>query len=567
MTTLRAPTASRAEPAQPAGVNVRGATAFAWAASGRATLVLILIVTALRVFYVAWGCPYALIEDEAHYWEWSRRPGWSYYSKGPGIAWAVAASTSALGDTEFAVRLPAVAFGAIGAWAIAGLARLITGDARAGFAAAACALLTPAFQLGGVLLTVDMPYSACWALACSAAWRAATARSRAAWVGLGASLGAGFLFKYTTLALVPGLILFVILARGRVRLAENWSRWFAAGTLTLAACMVPVVVWNARHGWPTVQHLLGHAALPGGDMPPGGARRLESLAWVGEFLAAQLAIIGPVLVLIGLSIARAYSLRGAQPAEWLGRLFLLCAAAPILAGYTLLSLWNEVEGNWAVAGYVSLFALSGWGVVDGLSRVPPSRTVRHAWRVSLLLGVTLAVAALKLDWVNAAPTTLWLERGLARVGWLPDDRRLVPMGRLTGARDAAADAAELGEALRARTGQEPFYIAEHYGRASLLAFYLPGQPIVYCSSWASGKGRRTQYDYWPDTDLADLARLGGRPAVLIGSTRERWELAFEHVEPVGRLKHETKKDRSAFLGFGYRGFNGPADPSAGEGAR
>jgi hypothetical protein len=74
----------------------------------RRTLLLVLGVTLARVLYLVFLCPYTLIEDEAHYWEWSRRLEWSYYTKGPGVAWSIAAATRLLGDHEFAVRLPAV---------------------------------------------------------------------------------------------------------------------------------------------------------------------------------------------------------------------------------------------------------------------------------------------------------------------------------------------------------------------------------------------------------------------------------------------------------------------------
>ncbi|MEO1718576.1 MAG: hypothetical protein AAFR76_15900, partial [Planctomycetota bacterium] len=48
--------------------------------------------------------PYALVEDEAHYWEWALRLDWSYYSKGPGVAWSIWLATSLLGNAEGVIR-------------------------------------------------------------------------------------------------------------------------------------------------------------------------------------------------------------------------------------------------------------------------------------------------------------------------------------------------------------------------------------------------------------------------------------------------------------------------------
>ena len=66
-----------------------------FARAGAAALALALGLFAMRMAYLAWACPYTLIEDEAQYWEWSRRIDWSYYSKGPGIAWAIGAAAHA----------------------------------------------------------------------------------------------------------------------------------------------------------------------------------------------------------------------------------------------------------------------------------------------------------------------------------------------------------------------------------------------------------------------------------------------------------------------------------------
>src|SRR4030088_481195 len=42
--------------------------------------------------------------DEAYYWMWSQHLAPGYFSKGPGIAFAIRASTAIFGATEFGVR-------------------------------------------------------------------------------------------------------------------------------------------------------------------------------------------------------------------------------------------------------------------------------------------------------------------------------------------------------------------------------------------------------------------------------------------------------------------------------
>lgn len=74
-------------------------------------------------------------------------------------------------------------------------------------------------------------------------------------------------------------------------------------------------------------------------------------------------------------------------------------------------------------------------------------------------------------------------------------------------------------------------------------------------------GRKTQYDFWPDTDLDDMKTLAGRPAVMVGAEIETWQRLFERVESLGRLEGDHKKNRPAFAGVGYRGFGKKAVPN------
>ena len=68
---------------------------------------IIALSLAVRLWFVASG-QLDLVQDEAQYWDWSRRLQWSYYSKGPLIAWVIAFWTHLFGDTELGVRMGAV---------------------------------------------------------------------------------------------------------------------------------------------------------------------------------------------------------------------------------------------------------------------------------------------------------------------------------------------------------------------------------------------------------------------------------------------------------------------------
>lgn len=517
----------------------------AWAGSWRSVWILVIAVSLVRIAYLAWLCPYTLLEDEAHYWEWSRHLAWSYYSKPPGIAVLIAASTAVFGHTEFAVRLPAVLCGSLAAISLAGLARDALPDKRAGFFAALLFQLVPLFQSTSLLMTIDMPYAACWSLAAWLAWRAVTRRElRWVWAA-GAAAALGLTFKHTMLLLLPGLLAFAAFAPRPARR----NRLVLVAVFSLVG-LLPNVIWNAQRGWPTARHLLGHLGLSGGDVKPtqSASGYHYDPTWTLEFVGTQIALAGPMLVLA----ATGWLALGRGPA----RLFLTCCAAPILLFYLIVSFITEPEGNWAFAGYTTVTVLAAWGVVRGMDDVLARRRVwaslpaprpkagflrrepesvsQIAWHASLFFGVVAGLGILRMDLFAALPV----------IG------PRVPISRLMGADRMAAHVGRLQAELRTQSpAAEPMVISQFYGRASQLSFYLPGHPTVYCSASRMG-GRKSQYDLWPHTDLSNPA-LAGQSAVLLGDADQDWSWGFAAVTPRGKLDGDRKRNREAFTALEY----------------
>ncbi|MBL8963272.1 MAG: glycosyltransferase family 39 protein [Phycisphaeraceae bacterium] len=517
---------------------------------------LIAGVTLARVAYLLWLCPYELVEDEAHYWEWSRRLGLSYYSKGPGVAWAIALSTWVLGTSEAAVRMPSVVASAVSTAAVAALARDVSGFRRAGFVAACLFNLAPVFQFTSLLMTIDSPYIACWSVAAWAGWRARSGPGPvAAWGALlGAAVGAGFLFKYTVLLIIPGIVVgwwwSARLGRGHAPPARRVTiGGCLAAMAAFAALSWPVAVWNARQGWPTVRHLLGHLGVRGGDVPvpqAGSGGWSYNPVWTLELVGLQALLLGAVTAVIVGSVAW-FMTRGRRTTMGPGGAYLVGCAAPVLVFYLGVTFFTRAEGNWPMAAFPTLLALAGaWILVErgvpgaARSQAPGPRGSRgfaeSSWRASVWAGIIFGVLMLRADL-------------LARI---PLIGPAIPLGRLLGGREQARHVDELTSQLRRVTGLEPMVVIQHYGQASRVAFYRAGREVVFCAS-SLNSGRRTQYDYWPDTDLHDAALLG-RPGVLIGGLEGQWRRAFERVELIGQVRGESKKDRQAFLGFGYKGY-------------
>src|SRR5262245_49787049 len=84
-----------------------------WLTPRRCRLIFVLLLMLGFVSHIRFlriDCPIDLSGDEAHYWDWSRQLDWSYYSKGPLVAYIIRASCAIFGDTMFGVRFPALVF-------------------------------------------------------------------------------------------------------------------------------------------------------------------------------------------------------------------------------------------------------------------------------------------------------------------------------------------------------------------------------------------------------------------------------------------------------------------------
>jgi hypothetical protein len=520
-------------------------------------VVLAGVVTLLRIAYLMFFCPYTLIEDEAQYWVWSTRLDWSYSTKGPGVAGVIWLSTHLFGtNAEWAVRLPAAIAMGIAPIATALLAVDITRSPRAACYAGVALMIVPAYLAMALLMTIDGWLIACWAIAACAAHRAGVLRSTGWMLCFGVAVGVGILFKHTMALVVPGIVWWLWSWRRELR--PRVGSLLLAG-LVVVACCVPMVVWNAQHDWSTLRHFMGHLGLAGGDTSAlvaqgGGGEKLGwhySPLWTLTFLGSLLGLLGPVVVIGVVAGWKAWQRREPRNARWRGESFLLATSLPLLGFYLVVSQITEPEGNWPIAAGVGLSVLAGWRAQEAFARTPrPRRSwTRTIWSAAVLIGLVGGVGMLRLDWLER---TVFL-------------KHVVPVGRFTSADEMGRHAGRMLEQLRAETGQEPFLMAQHYGRASQLWYYTPGQPVTYCASSLVGGGRKTPWDYWRDTNLR-MARpeLVGRPALVVGASRADWAPYFDRVREFGALEgdHKLRKDgtptRPAYLCEGFRGLVPPA---------
>src|SRR5216110_3957874 len=161
----------------------------------RAVWLFVAVLTAIRFLLLATT---DLSFDEAHYWMWSERLAPAYFSKGPAIAFAIRASTAVFGANEFGVRFFSPLLAAGTSLLLFYFARRLF-NARAGLWAVIALNVTPIFNIGAFVMTIDALSIFFWLAAMFTFWLALEKSPQFSWHWLltGLLIGDGFLSRYT----------------------------------------------------------------------------------------------------------------------------------------------------------------------------------------------------------------------------------------------------------------------------------------------------------------------------------------------------------------------------------
>src|SRR6202045_1832906 len=117
----------------------------------RAVWLFVIALTLIRLSMLATT---DLAFDEAHYCMWSERLAPAYFSKGPGIAFAIRASTAIFGANEFGVRFWRPMLGAGTSLLLSYFTRKVFGG-TGGLWDVPALNVTPIFNIGSFVMTID----------------------------------------------------------------------------------------------------------------------------------------------------------------------------------------------------------------------------------------------------------------------------------------------------------------------------------------------------------------------------------------------------------------------------
>jgi 4-amino-4-deoxy-L-arabinose transferase-like glycosyltransferase len=312
---------------------------------------LILAVSAIRILYLLYFCPYDLAPDEAHYWDWSRHLDWSYYSKGPLIAWIIRAGCELFGSAAVAiegtlmpaVRIPAVLCGAGLLSAIYVLTYQTFRSDRLALAITIASMSLPALAASSIIMTIDSPFLCCWAWALVfGRWAMIEGQPRA-WPVAGFFIALGILAKYTMALWLVSAGLFLLFTPSHRALLFRSGFWVMVAVAGLSG--LPILYWNSQNDWVTFRHVAVQAGVA--ESP-----KQSGMRWLGplEYAGGQfLVLLGFWLVVWIVAMIR-YRPR-VELAPAIGYLWWMSAPTFLVFGASSLRASGQL--NWPVAGYLS----------------------------------------------------------------------------------------------------------------------------------------------------------------------------------------------------------------------
>ncbi|WP_420861996.1 ArnT family glycosyltransferase [Algirhabdus cladophorae] len=303
-------------------------------------IAFVLALTSLRVITLYFA-QIDLFVDESQYWFWGQSPDFGYYSKPPLIGWVIRAVTDVAGsDSAFWVRLPAPILHGITALILGSIARRYV-SVQAGLVVTVGYATLPLVVVGSTLISTDtimFPFLA-GALACYLRYFETDHRR---WIVFaGGLLGCAAMAKYAGVYyILCACCAAVFLPRYRMQ-APVWLSGLGAFLLVIS----PNVLWNFANGFSTAQHTLDNADWVR-DPSENASINFPGLL---EFLAAQLAVFGPVLfvvfVMLGCGFFRSY-----RPPY---RSALLVFSIPIVLLVCMQAVLSQAYANWAAAAYLA----------------------------------------------------------------------------------------------------------------------------------------------------------------------------------------------------------------------
>jgi 4-amino-4-deoxy-L-arabinose transferase-like glycosyltransferase len=254
--------------------------------------------------------------DELYFIACGEHLAWGYVDQPPLIAFVAAASRWLMGDSLFAIRFfPAVA-GACLVFLTGWMARELGGGRFAQVLAAVTVLVAPIYLAFNNLLTMNAFEPLLWTLCAYLAILIVKHGNQKLWLLFGLVAGIGLLNKYSMAFFAVSLAGGLLLTPARKVFLSPWL-WF--GGLLAFLIVLPNLLWEQTHGWPTVELLRNAKLYQHQPVSP------------AEFIWGQIELVHPFTLPIWLAGVAFTLLRAAgRPVRFLGWTFVLLFGASLL---------------------------------------------------------------------------------------------------------------------------------------------------------------------------------------------------------------------------------------------
>lgn len=392
-----------------------------------------------------------LSPDEAQYWTWSQHLDWGYYSKPPGIAWAIFLGTSIFGNSLLGIRFSSILFGFFLPFLIYFLCRKGKISSKGSLWGALFCAFSPLGIIASTLAITDVGMIFFWTLALCFIASSFESDKKCNYYLVGLAIGLSALFKWSAYLLWPFLFLLIPL----FPILRSWH--IIGGFILSLFALLPSLYWNFQHDFVTFKHVFFSVN------PTSSGNTLD-------FIGSQFALLSPLIAIFACASLWTIS----KHAKKMQPYILFCSLITLFSfsSLILLSLNKKVQGNWADFGYPTLFVLLAWYFSEHFKK--------EKWvYASIGTSISLVLFFFMIPFIQAASTLQFIQIPYAlnvfrhNIGWN-----------------------ELSKVLESQDfdKENDFIFASKYQTSSILNYYIQSMPAYFFNIFSI---RKNQFSFWP----------------------------------------------------------------------
>lgn len=485
-----------------------------WLASGMALPVLLALID--FVAHMAFADNYGYFRDELYYIAAGQHLAFGYVDFPPMIALLAAAMHVISGDNLIALHVvPALICSLL---VVVGglLARELGGGRFAQFLSALGSAVVIVFMATGSIFSMDILDALWWSLLALVLIRILRTGNARLWLLFGLIAGLGLTTKVTILFFGFTLTIGLLLTPSR---AHFRTRWPYIGGLIALAFLLPYLIWNAVHGWPTIEFWQNYGGDGGGPL---------------GFLANQILSANPPTLLLTIAGLIFYLKRPeGRPYRALGWAFVVL--------YLLMTVMN-VKPYYFTPIYPMMFA-GGALLFERIAANTSWRWLRPALTVIFALsGILLAPLAMPILSPARFDGTYSHLAGTGNSSAGQSTTSVLPqyLGDRFGWPELATTMQHAYQQLPAGERAEACIFTGNYGEASALNFYAKAYGLPPAIS-----GHNNYFIWGPGS-------CSGTVVLTIGQSRDDVAQSYNRVEQVAttacRYCMEEENDQPVYLG-------------------